>query len=59
MAKRIGVDAPGGTDVLVYRDFTPADPAPGGVQVDNKAIGVSYVETSCRSGLYPAPVSPS
>ena len=27
MAKRIEFDAPGGTDVLVYRDFTPADPA--------------------------------
>lgn len=59
MAKRIEFDAPGGTDVLVYRDFTPADPAPGEVQVENKAIGVNYIDTYFRSGLYPAPVSPS
>ena len=43
MAKRIEFDAPGGTDVLVYRDFYAGrSGAPGEVQVENKAIGELY-----------------
>jgi NADPH2:quinone reductase len=54
MAKRIQFAATGGPDVLQYVDFQPQDPAAGEVQVENKAIGVNYIDTYIRGGLYPA-----
>jgi NADPH2:quinone reductase len=40
-------------------DFEPAAPGPQQVLVRNKAIGVNYIDTYFRSGLYPAPSLPS
>jgi NADPH2:quinone reductase len=56
MAKRIQFSATGGPEVLQYVDFTPNDPTEGEVQVENKAIGINYIDTYIRSGLY-APAS--
>lgn len=57
MAKRIQFAAHGGPEVMEYVDFTPPDPGP--VQVENKAIGINYIDTYVRSGLYPPPSLPS
>ncbi|CAM3199933.1 quinone oxidoreductase, NADPH-dependent [Xenorhabdus nematophila ATCC 19061] len=59
MAKRIEFSSTGGPEVLRYCDFTPADPAPDEVQVENKAIGINYIDTYVRSGLYPTAGLPS
>lgn len=59
MAKRIQFSTTGGPEVLQYVDFTPAEPASGEVQVENKAIGINYIDTYLRSGLYPLPQFPS
>ncbi|WP_074012659.1 quinone oxidoreductase [Candidatus Sodalis sp. SoCistrobi] len=59
MAKRIQFAAHGGPEVMEYVDFTPPDPGPGEVQVENKAIGINYIDTYVRSGLYPPPSLPS
>ncbi len=59
MAKRIQFSANGGPEVLQYVDFTPEDPAVDQVQVANKAIGINYIDTYVRSGLYPTPAKPS
>lgn len=59
MAKHIQFSTVGGPDVLQYLDFTPVDPAPHEVQVENKAIGINYIDTYIRSGLYPPPQLPS
>ncbi|CQI88016.1 quinone oxidoreductase [Yersinia rohdei] len=59
MAKHIQFSTIGGPDVLQYLDFTPVDPAPHEVQVENKAIGINYIDTYIRSGLYPPPQLPS
>ncbi|MDY4376788.1 quinone oxidoreductase [Pectobacterium brasiliense] len=59
MAKRIQFRAYGGPEVLQYADFTPADPAAGEVQVENRAIGINFIDTYIRSGLYPVPDLPS
>ena len=56
MAKRIQFSATGGPEVLQYVDFTPKDPDEGEVQVENKAIGINFIDTYVRSGLYPAPL---
>lgn len=59
MAKRIQFTEHGGPDVLQWVDFDIADPAEHEVQVENKAIGINYIDTYVRSGLYPAPALPS
>ncbi|WP_282365458.1 NADPH:quinone reductase [Pseudomonas sp. PS02290] len=59
MAKRIQFKAYGGPEVLEYVDFEPPTPGPKDVLVRNKAIGVNFIETYFRSGLYPAPSLPS
>ncbi|MEC5317325.1 quinone oxidoreductase [Brenneria populi subsp. brevivirga] len=58
MAKRVQFNAYGGPEVLQYVDFIPADPAAGEVQVENRAIGINFIDTYVRSGLYPVPQLP-
>lgn len=52
MAKRIQFSAHGGPEVLEYRDYTPATPGPQEVRVRNHAIGLNFIDTYFRSGLY-------
>ena len=59
MAKRIQFSAHGGPEVLEFVDFQPAEPGPLEVRVRNKAIGLNYIDTYFRSGLYPLPALPS
>ncbi|MDA8477289.1 quinone oxidoreductase [Citrobacter sp. Awk 4] len=59
MATRIEFHKHGGPDVLKVVDFMPADPAENEIQVENKAIGINYIDTYIRSGLYPPPSLPS
>ena len=41
-------------EVLSYQEYHVGDPGPGEVLVRNTAIGVNYIDTYYRSGLYPA-----
>lgn len=59
MAKRIEFRAHGGPDVLEYVDYSAAAPGPQQVQVRNKAIGLNFIDTYFRSGLYAPPALPS
>ncbi|EMY7927314.1 quinone oxidoreductase [Klebsiella aerogenes] len=59
MATRIEFPAHGGPEVLHAVEFTPNDPAEHEIQVENKAIGINYIDTYIRSGLYPPPSLPS
>lgn len=59
MATRIEFSQHGGPDVLKAVEFTPQDPAADEVQVENKAIGINYIDTYIRSGLYPPPRLPA
>ena len=59
MAKRIQFSQHGGPEVLQTVEFTPQPPADNEVQVENKAIGINYIDTYIRSGLYPPPSLPS
>ncbi|MFJ7797512.1 NADPH:quinone reductase [Pseudomonas sp. NPDC096950] len=59
MAKRIQFRAHGGPEVLEYVDYQPAEPGPHQVRVTNKAIGLNFIDTYFRSGLYPPPALPS
>lgn len=59
MAKRIQFNEHGGPEVLQWVDFELNDPAEHEVQVENRAIGINYIDTYVRSGLYPVAVKPS
>lgn len=59
MAKRIQFSAHGGPEVLEYVDFDLKEPAAGEVQISNKAIGINYIDTYIRGGLYPVSQFPS
>jgi len=59
MAKRIQFNAHGGPEVLQWADFELADPAGNEVQVENRAIGINYIDIYLRSGLYPVGDFPS
>ncbi|MNM94869.1 Quinone oxidoreductase 1 [compost metagenome] len=53
MTKRIQLSRHGGPEVLEYVDFTPAAPGPREVLVRNRAIGLNFIDTYYRNGLYP------
>ncbi|MEN0105431.1 MAG: NADPH:quinone reductase [Pseudomonas sp.] len=59
MAKRIQFAQHGGPDVLEYVDYQPAAPGPNEVRVANHAIGLNFIDTYYRSGLYSPPALPS
>lgn len=54
--KAIRVDHTGGPEVLRLKDIELPPPAPGQVQVKHTAIGVNFIDTYQRSGLYPVPL---
>ena len=46
----------GGPEVLVWEDVEVGKPGPGEARVRHTAVGLNYVDTYVRSGLYPAPL---
>jgi len=56
MAHAIRMHATGGPDVLVYEEIQVGDPGPGEVRIRQTAIGLNYIDTYHRSGLYPLPM---
>ncbi|WP_409489023.1 NADPH:quinone reductase [Pseudomonas promysalinigenes] len=59
MAKRIQFSQHGGSEVLQLVEFEPAAPGPQQVRVRNHAIGLNFIDTYFRSGLYSPPSLPS
>ena len=53
MPKAVRYHKQGGPEVLQVEDVQVGDPGPGQVRVRHKAIGVNFVDTYQRSGLYP------
>src|SRR5512138_224985 len=53
MAKAIRFHKQGGPEVLQLDDVEVGDPGPGQVRIRHRAIGVNFVDTYQRSGLYP------
>ncbi len=46
----------GGPEVLQWESVTIAPPGPGEAQVRHHAVGLNYIDTYHRSGLYPVPL---
>ncbi|MCW1429274.1 quinone oxidoreductase family protein [Novosphingobium sp. JCM 18896] len=45
----------GGPEVIEREDFDPGQPGPGEVLVASEAIGLNFIDTYFRTGLYDAP----
>src|SRR5438067_13037393 len=56
MAHAIRIHQSGGPEVMQWEEFTPGDPGPGQARVRQSAVGVNYIDTYHRSGLYPLPL---
>ena len=56
MSSAIRIHQPGGPEVLQWEEAPVVDPGPGEVRVRHTAIGVNYIDTYHRSGLYPLPL---
>ncbi|MBB1247618.1 quinone oxidoreductase family protein [Rhizobium sp. G21] len=54
-SKAIVIGAHGGREVLEHVEIDVAAPAAGEVQIRHHAIGVNFIDTYIRTGLYPAP----
>ena len=51
--KAVIINKTGGPEVLEFKDIQLDDPKSGEVLIKNKAIGLNYIDTYHRSGLYP------
>ena len=56
MSKAIRFHRTGGPEVLQMDEVTVGDPGPNEARVRNTAIGLNYIDTYHRSGLYPLPL---
>ena len=53
MAHAIRFHKTGGPEVLQWEEISVGEPGAGEVRIANKAIGLNYIDTYHRSGLYP------
>ncbi|MBR7617896.1 quinone oxidoreductase [Phenylobacterium sp. 20VBR1] len=51
--RAIQIDATGGPDVLKLVEVPAPEPKPGQILIRNQAIGLNFIDTYHRSGLYP------
>ena len=56
MVKAVRFHRTGGPDVLRMDEVELAAPGPGEIRVRHTAIGLNYIDTYHRSGLYPLPL---
>ncbi len=53
MVKAVRMHSTGGPEVMQLEDVVLESPGPGMVRVRNQAIGLNFIDTYHRSGLYP------
>jgi len=52
----IKIHQPGGPEVMRWEEVAVGDPAPGEARVRHVAVGLNYIDTYHRGGLYPLPM---
>jgi NADPH2:quinone reductase len=55
MSKAVRVHSHGGPEALTYEDVEVGHPQPGQALIRHTAIGLNFLDTYFRSGLYPPP----
>lgn len=56
MSFAIRIHKTGGPEVLHWEEVAVGDPAPGQARVRHAAVGLNFIDTYHRSGLYPLPL---
>ncbi len=56
MTRIIKINKNGGPEVLEIKNIKVRDPRPDQVLIEHEAIGLNYIDTYHRSGLYPLPL---
>lgn len=56
MTRAVRITQTGGPEVMSLQEVALNAPGPGMVQVENRAIGLNFIDTYHRSGLYPIPL---
>src|SRR5216683_1897588 len=56
MAHAIRFEKPGGPEVLSWREVAVGKPGQGQVRLRHTAVGLNYIDTYQRSGLYSLPL---
>src|SRR5260221_10379606 len=56
MAQAIRFAKTGGPEVLEWQPVDVGKPGPGQVRLKHSAVGLNYIDTYQRSGLYPMPL---
>ena len=56
MPHAIRIHKTGGPEVLQWEEVSVAQPGPGEVRILHKAVGLNYIDTYHRTGLYPMPL---
>ncbi len=59
MTKAITINEYGGPEVLNWGDTTVGEPGPGEARIRHTAVGLNFIDTYQRTGLYPLPRFPS
>ncbi|MBL26555.1 MAG: quinone oxidoreductase [Rhodospirillaceae bacterium] len=57
-AHAITMDETGGPEVLNWKEVDVGDPGEGQILIRHKAVGLNYIDTYFRTGLYPIPSFP-
>ena len=56
MVKAVRIHETGGPEKLTVEDIEPGRPGPGELRLRQSAIGLNFIDTYQRSGLYPLPL---
>lgn len=56
MERMARIEATGGPEVIQWVDVALPPPGPGEVRMRNTAVGLNFIDTYHRSGLYPVPL---
>src|SRR3954447_20652046 len=56
MPNAIRVHSPGGPEVLSWEEVPAGEPGPGEARLRHTAIGLNFIDTYHRSGLYKLPL---
>jgi len=56
MSLAIRIHQTGGPEVMRWEEVSVGDPAPGEARVRHQAVGLNYIDTYHRCGLYPMPL---
>ena len=59
MSKAIRIHRTGGPEVMVWEDVEVGRPGPGEARIRHTAVGLNFIDTYHRSGLYPLPGLPA